>query len=214
MLPCCPAFAILTAKMFADQEKNSLKSKVFGFNFSVFMTAFLFLCFAILSGIGILIFDWNQPEIIMLPAFLLIGVFFLIRFHRIKSFCKMVFSIAMTVSLSFAILSGDILPLINRYPMKKFADHINQENIKGPIAIYKLGSHRARLGVLTGRTVITLRSNLEVDKFLSANQKAYMVIKKKDWDENFLSLKMKIIMMDDIQVKTQIQKKEIYKVFN
>ena len=41
-----------------------------------------------------------------------------------------------------------------------------------------------------------------------------MVIKKKDWDENFLSLKMKIIMMDDIQVKTQIQKKEIYKVFN
>ena len=53
--------------------------------------------------------------------------------------------------------------------MKKFAEHINQEKIKGPIAIYKLGNHRARLGVLTGREVITLHSLQQAKNFLKTN---------------------------------------------
>ena len=145
----------------------------------------------------------------MFPALLLIAIFFFIGFYRIKSFGRMVFSIALIILLSFASLSGDILPFINHYPMKKFADHINQKNIKGPIGIYKLGSHRARLGVLTGRTVITLRSHVEVDKFLRKNKEAYLVIKKIDWDENFSSPKMKIVMTDEIAAKKLIREKKI-----
>jgi len=111
--------------------------------------------------------------------------------------------------LTFSSLSGDVLPFVNRYPMKKFAEHINQEKIRGPIAIYKLGNHRARLGVLTGRTVITLHSLQEVEKFLRTNQKNYLVIKKTDWENEFSNPEMKIIKTDQIRIKTRIESNEI-----
>ena len=93
--------------------------------------------------------------------------------------------------------------------MKKFAEHINQENIKGPIATYKLGSHRARLGVLTGRTVITLHSLQQAKNFLRTNQKKYLVIKKTDWENEFSNPEMEIIKTDQIRIKTRIESNEI-----
>ena len=93
--------------------------------------------------------------------------------YRLKNLEKVVFPIAVVLVLAFSSLSGDVLPFVNRYPMKKFAEHINQENIKGPIGTYKLGSHRARLGVLTGRTVITLHSFQHAKNFLKTNKKDF-----------------------------------------
>ena len=121
---------------------------------------------------------------------------------------------ALVLTLTFSSLSGDVLPFVNRYPMKKFAEHINQENIREPIAIYKLGNHRARLGVLTGRTVVTLHSLQEAEKFLRTNQKKYLVIKKTDWENKFLNQKMEIIKTDQISVKTKIKSNEIKSLFN
>ena len=121
---------------------------------------------------------------------------------------------ALVLILTFSSLSGDVLPFVNRYPMKKFAEHINQEKIKGPIAIYKLGNHRARLGVLTGRTVITLHSLRQAKNFLRTNQKNYLVIKKTDWENKFSNPEMKIIKTDQIRIKTRIKSTEIKNLFN
>ena len=98
--------------------------------------------------------------------------------------------------------------------MKKLAEHINQENIKRPIAIYKLGNHRARLGVLTGRTVITLHSLQQAKNFLRTNQKKYLVIKKTDWENEFSNPEMEIIKTDQIRIKTRIKSTEIKNLFN
>jgi len=116
--------------------------------------------------------------------------------------------------LTFSSLSGDVLPFVNRYPMKKFAEHINQEKIRGPIAIYKLGNHRARLGVLTGRTVITLHSLQQTKNFLRTNQKKYLVIKKTDWENEFSNPEMEIIKTDQIRIQTRIKSTEIKNLFN
>ena len=121
---------------------------------------------------------------------------------------------AFVLALTFSSLSGDLLPFVNRYPMKKFAEHINQQKIRGPIAIYKLGNHRARLGVLTGRTVITLHSLQQAKNFLRTNQKKYLVIKKTDWENEFSNLEMEIIKTDQIRIKTRIKATEIKNLFN
>ena len=149
-----------------------------------------------------------------MPAILFLGALTLIWFVRLKSLKKVVFPIALVLALTFSSLSGDLLPFVNRYPMKKFAEYINQEKIKGPIAIYKLGNHRARLGVLTGRTVITLHSLQQAKNFLRTNQKKYLVIKKADWENEFSNPEMEIINTDQIRVKTRIQSTEIKNLFN
>ena len=138
----------------------------------------------------------------------------LIGFHRFQFVGKMVPLMALVLSVSFASLSGDIIPFVNRFPMIKISNHINQKFVKGPIAIYKLGSHRARLGVLTGRTVITLRSPRELEEFLKANQEAYLVIKKVDWEKKFSNSKMKIVVVDQISKNFGFQPKEMKYLLN
>ena len=175
MLPCFSAVSILTAKMFADAEEASLKSRFTSLNLPIILTVLIFLALSILTGLGIFIHGSSPSAVFILPAILLLGASTLIWFVRLKSSERVVFPMALVLALTFSSLSGDVLPFVNRYPMKKFAEHINQEKIKGPIAIYKLGNHRARLGVLTGRTVITLHSLQQAKNFLRTNQKKYLV---------------------------------------
>ena len=214
MLPCFPAVSILTAKMFAEAKEVSLKSRFASLNFSIIFTVLTFLALSILTGLGIFIQGSSPSAVFILPAILLVGALVLIWLVRLKSLEKVVFPMALVLTLTFSSLSGDVLPFVNRYPMKKFAEHINQENIREPIAIYKLGNHRARLGVLTGRTVVTLHSLQEAEKFLRTNQKKYLVIKKTDWENKFLNQKMEIIKTDQISVKTKIKSNEIKSLFN
>ena len=214
MLPCCPAVAILTAKIFAEAENGAFKSNFLGLKFSIFLTILIFLIFSILASLGLFVLDSGNLELYIFPALLMFCAFSLIGFHQFKVIGKMVFLMALVLSVSFASLSGDIIPFINRYPMKKFANHINEKIIKGPIAIYKLGSHRARLGVLTGRTVTNLGSPRELEEFMRANQEAYLVIKKVDLEKKFPHLKMKIILVDQIGIKNSVQPKEMKGLLN
>ena len=98
--------------------------------------------------------------------------------------------------------------------MKKFANYINQENFKGPIAVYKLGNNRARLGVLTGRPVTMLSSKIELKKFLSANQKTYLVVKKSDWEKEIFNPDLKIVNTDQIGIKIKLKGNEIMNLFD
>ena len=214
MLPCFPAVSILTAKMFADAEEASLKPRFTGLKFPIIFTVLIFLTLSILTGLGIFIHGSSPSAVFILPAILLLGALTLIWFVRLKSLEKVVFPMALVLALTFSSLSGDVLPFVNRYPMKNFAEHINQEKIRGPIAIYKLGNHRARLGVLTGRTVIKLHSLQQAKNFLRINQKKFLVIKKTDWENEFLNPEMEIIKTDQIRIKTRIKSTQIKNLFN
>jgi len=209
MLPSCAAVAILTARLFAGVEKNLKESGAFGFKISIIITLMILLISSVLTFAGIFIFDSIPVEFFILPVFLLVGTLSLVCFFWFKSVRGLVFPLTIILILTMASLSGDVLPYASRYPMKKFAAHINQENFKGPIAVYKLGSNRARLGILTGRRVVKLRSPEEVVEFFQTRQKIYLVIKESDWEKDFSILDMKIIKKDQMGRKTRIKPNEI-----
>jgi 4-amino-4-deoxy-L-arabinose transferase-like glycosyltransferase len=212
MLPSCAAVAILTAKLFAGIEKNREETGELGFKFSIVITFIILLVSSLLSGIGVFIIDSIPTKLFVLPILLFLGALSLAFSSR--SGLPLVFPIALALTLTMASLSGDVLPHVNRYPMKKFATHINQENFKGPIAVYKLGSHRARLGILTGRMVVKLHSPSELEEFLRTSQKIYLVIKESDWEKGFSKTDMEIIKKDQIGSKTRIESNEITGLFD
>ena len=214
MLPCCPAFAILTAKIFSEAEKTPLQFNSLGFKGACFITFLTFLVLSIFAAIGVYIFDTGPADIFLLPVIMLTGVISLILFYRSKSCEKMVVSLSLVLILIFSSLSGDVLPFVNRYPMKQFANYINQENFKGPIAVYKLGNNRARLGVLTGRPVTLLHSQIEIGKFLETNKKIYLIIKKSDWEKEISNSEMKILDTDKVGIKTNFRGNEIMSFFD
>ena len=212
MLPSCAAVAILTARLFAGIEKNPEESGEFGFKVSTVITFVILLISSLLTGVGIFIFDSIPTELFVLPILLFSGALFLAFSSR--SGLPLVFPIALALTLTMASLSGDVLPYVSRYPMKKFASHINQEKFKGPIAVYKLGSHRARLGILTGRMVVKLHSPDEVEEFLRTSQKIYLVIKESDWEKDFSKADLEIIKKDQIGIKTRIKSNNIPDLFD
>jgi 4-amino-4-deoxy-L-arabinose transferase-like glycosyltransferase len=212
MLPSCAAIAILTAKLFAGIEKNPEESGEFGFKVSTVITFLILLISSLLTGIGIFIFDSSPAELFILPLLLFSGALFLA--FSIRSGLPLVFPIALALTLTMSSLSGDVLPYVSGYPMKKFASHINQEKFKGPIAVYNLGSHRARLGILTGRMVVNLHFPDEVEEFLTTNQKIYLVIKESDWKKDFSKSDMEIIKKDQIGSITRIKSIEIKNLFD
>jgi hypothetical protein len=212
MLPCCAAVAILTAKLFAGIEKNPEESGEFGFKVSTIITFVILLISSLLTGIGFFIFDSIPAELFILPVLLFLGALFLAFSSR--SGLPLVFPIALVLTLTMASFSGDVLPYVSHYPMKKFASHINQEKFKGPIAVYNLGSHRARLGILTGRMVVKLHSPEEVEEFLRTNKKIYLVIKESDWKKDFSKTVMEIINKDQIRSKPKIKSNDITDLFD
>ncbi|MDC1122502.1 glycosyltransferase family 39 protein [Nitrospinaceae bacterium] len=212
MIPSCAAVAILTARLFAGIEKNPEESGEFGFKISTVITFLILLISSLLTGIGVFIFDSIPAMLFILPVLLFSVALFLA--FSIRSGLPMIFPVALALTLTMSSFSGDVLPYVSRYPMKKFAGHINQENFKGPIAVYKLGSHRARLGILTGRMVVKLHSSDEVEKFLRTNKKIYLVIKESDWKKNFSKTNMEIIKKDKIGSKPRIESNEITGLFD
>ena len=170
----------------------------------VFISFLIFLFLAILSIIGLSIYSAGPMGLFLLALVMLVGVISLFWFYRFKSYGKMVFSLSLVLVLAFSTLSGDVLPFVNRYPMKKFANYINRENIKGPIGIYKLGNNRARLGVLTGRRVVEFHSYDEIVEFLNKKQKVFLVIKKSDWEKEISNIEMKILEKDQIGIKANL----------
>jgi 4-amino-4-deoxy-L-arabinose transferase-like glycosyltransferase len=212
MLPSCAAVAILTARLFSGIEKNPAESGELGFKISIVITFVILLVSSLLTGVGVFILDSIPVELFILPVLLFSGALSLAFYSR--SGRSMVFPVALALILTMASLSGDVLPHVSRYPMKKFASHINQEKFKGPIAVYKLGSHRARLGILTGRMVVKLHTPEEMEAFLRAGQKVYLVIKESDWEKDFSKADMEIIEKDQIGIKTRIKPNEITGLFD
>jgi 4-amino-4-deoxy-L-arabinose transferase-like glycosyltransferase len=212
MLPSCAAVAILTAKLFAGMENNQEETDGFGFKFSIVITFIILLVSSLLTGIGVFIIDSIPIELFVLPVLLFLGALSLA--FSSWSGLPLVFPIALALTLTMASFSGDVLPYVSHYPMKKFANNINKEQFNGPIAVYKLGSHRARLGILTGRMVVTLHSPSEMEEFLRTNQKVYLVIKESDWKKEFYTTDLEIISEDQIGKKTRIEPKEIVSLFN
>jgi len=94
--------------------------------------------------------------------------------------------------------------------MKKFADHIlTSPQLGKRIGLYRLGSHRARMGVMTGLPSIYLNNAEELKLFIEAENNVYIVMRQSDWDSGLYNLPMNITATDTGWKKLRISKAKI-----
>ncbi len=205
MLPASSAIAILVAKFFVDMEKNELRGSVY--QVPAILTGVVLLVTAIFSGVALYGLDLihNTPaHFFFLPAVFLVAGVSVFRFDRKRQYGKQVFVISFSLVLAFSFLSGEVLPHVNRYPMKLFSEKILSEKISDPIGVYRLGNQRARLGVLTGQKSFNLSQPGQIRQFMNANEKVLIVMREKDFWGNFSDASLKVVAEDTIWLKRRI----------
>ena len=197
ILPASSAVAILVAKFFADMEKD--ESDWLGHRTAVFLTGVIFLVIALSSGRALYVFDviYHVPG----PFFILPVLFFVVsisifRLSKKRQFGKQVFVISFSLVFAFSFLSGEVIPHISRYPMKLFSEKILSDRIAGPIAVYRLGNQRAKLGVLTGQKVFGISQPSQIQEFIDTDEQVLLVMREKDLRENFSEAPLEVLAED------------------
>jgi 4-amino-4-deoxy-L-arabinose transferase-like glycosyltransferase len=203
MLPASSAIAILVAKYFADIKKGELN----GYNFSLILTGLTIVLAGILSGAVLYVLGviYHTPaRLYLMPIVILVAGVSIFRLIKSRHYEKNIFVISFSLVFMFAFLSGEVLPYINRYPMKTFSEKILSDKIYDPIAVYRLGNQRARLGVLTGQESYNLSQPGQMVKFIDENKKVLIVIGENDLEENFIDNTFEVVSEDDIWLKGRV----------
>jgi len=98
--------------------------------------------------------------------------------------------------------------------MKEFSNHIlTDSQIDTRIGLYQLGSHRARMGVMTGLTSIYLNTAEDLKRFIKSGNNIYIVMRQSDWNNKFFNLPMTIAATDTGWKKTHLSKAKIKLIF-
>ena len=91
--------------------------------------------------------------------------------------------------------------------MKKFANHIlTDPQLKKRIGLYRLGSHRARMGVMTGLPSIYLKNPEELNLFTKSGENIYVIMRQSDLKNEFRDLPMTITATDTAWKKIRVNK--------
>ena len=210
MLPASAAVAILTAKFFADMEKHGLHWA--GYKIPVILTGIVFLVAAVVSSAALYILGLDYPipmQNFVLPVIFFAGGIAVFRFNKTRHCGKQIFAISFSLVIAFSFLSAEVLPRINRYPMKLFSEKILSEKFSGPIAVYRLGNQRARLGVLTGKKVLKLYSPSQIKQFIDIDEPILIVMREKDLRESFSDAPLKVVAEDIAWLKGRIDWKRM-----
>ncbi len=205
MLPASSAVAILGAKFFADMERERLSWA--GYKAPVILTGIIFFAAAIFSGVALYVLDliyYTPVHFLLLPVVFLAASISIFRLNSKWQCGKQVFVISFSLVFTFSFLSGEVLPHVNHYPMKLFSEKILAEKISDPIAVYRLGNQRARLGVLTGQKSYNLSQPEQIQKFIDANKKVLIVMREKDLRESFSDISLKIVAEDVAWLKGRV----------
>ena len=97
--------------------------------------------------------------------------------------------------------------------MKSFAREIlHHGNGNEPVAVYRLGNNRARLGVLTGQPVYLLSAPSEITHFAESHKKYYLVMREADWKEEFKNLPLEFLKSDRMWKREKMKKDRLQSV--
>ena len=199
MLPASSAVAILTAKFFADMEKLKGGLDWTGYKVPAVLTGIVLLVTAIFSGVALYILGLNYHipvQNFVLPVIFLAGGITVFGFNKMRQHGNQIFAISFILVMAFSLLSAEVLPRINRYPMKLFSEKILLEKFSGPIVVYRLGNQRARLGVLTGQKVLTIYLPEQLKEFLETEEQVRIVMREEDFRKKFSDVPLKIVAED------------------
>jgi hypothetical protein len=148
--------------------------------------------------------------LIVLSVFSIFGTVLLFILYRSKKYFISIIALSILQIITLTSLSGESLSYFNRYPMKKFANHIlTDPQFEKRIGLYRLGNHRARMGVMTGLPSIYLNNSEELQLFIKDESNLYVVMRRFDLERDFHTLTMDIIAMDTGWKKLRIGKAEI-----
>ena len=162
-------------------------------------------------GILFLFPHFSTPTGLMaLSVLSLFGVVLLFILYKSKKYSALIIALSITQIITLTSLSGESLSYFNRYPMKKFANHIlTDPQLEKRIGLYRLGNHRARMGVMTGLPSIYLKSPEELELFIKSGNNVYVVMRQSDLKSEFHNLPMTITATDTAWKKIRISKDKI-----
>ena len=213
MLPVSAPIAIIMAIFFSQliDSSSDFKGKFFKIPFYLSLIFYLLIAMLTVMGMFFLHPSFSAPTgLIVLSVFSIFGTVFLFILYKSKKYSLLIIALPIIQIITLTSLSGESLSYFNRYPMKKFANHILTTPQPGKrIGLYRLGNHRARMGVMTGLPSIYLNNSEELQLFIKDESNLYVVMRRFDLERDFHTLTMDIIAMDTGWKKLRIGKAEI-----
>ena len=213
MLPVSAPIVIITAHFFSQliDSSSGFQNKVFKIPFYLALIFYLLIAMFTVMGIFFLHPHFSAPTgLIVLSVSSIFGSVLLFILYKSKKYFTSIIALSIIQIITLTSLSGNSLSFFNRYPMKKFANHIlTSPQLAKRIGLYRLGNHRARMGVMTGLPSIYLNNPEELKLFIEAKSNVYVVMRRFDLESDFYNLPMDIIATDTGWKKLRIGKAEI-----
>jgi 4-amino-4-deoxy-L-arabinose transferase-like glycosyltransferase len=212
MLPASAAVAILTAKYLADLEKMEDGFNWPGFKVPVILSGIIFIITGLASGItmhALNLFYQVPFQVFLLPIVFLVGGIAVMALKNDQQCGKQILAISITLVIAFSLLSGNVLSHANRYPMKRFSEKILEEKFSGPIAVYRLGNQKSRLGVLTGQKVIKIYVPGQLKELLKTGEEIRVVMREEVFRNKLSEFSLKIVMEDVAWVEGHIDWRKV-----
>lgn len=211
LLPACPAVALLLGHYFTSLANSATGFKRPAFKIPFYLTLLIFFLLTFLSAVGIIALQSTTSvpfRIMFLPLFLATGAAILIVMFIVRRKIVLIITLAVFQTLSLALIHGDAIPFFTRYPMKKFAQEIADAGTgQEKIGVYQLGSHQARLGVLTGQHSKFIFTPEMLHTFIKTDQTVFVVLRESVWKEKFADLPLVQQATDTIWKKRRVDKK-------
>jgi 4-amino-4-deoxy-L-arabinose transferase-like glycosyltransferase len=213
MLPVSTPIAMITAQFFSKltDSPNGFQSSTFKVPFYLALTFYLLIFTLTVIGILVLFPHFPTPTgLIALSVLSLLGIILLFVFYKSKKYSTLIIALSIVQLITLTSLSSESLSYFNRYPMKKFANYIlTDPQLEKRIGLYRLGNHRARMGVMTSLPSVYLKSPEELNLFIKSKKKIYVIMRESDLKNEFHDLPLTITAIDTAWKKTRLSKDKI-----
>ena len=200
MLPVSAPIAMITAQFFSKltNSPHGFESSKFKVPFYLALTFYLLIFTLTSMGIFFLFPHFSAPTgLIVLSVLSLFGIVLLFTLYKLKKYFPLIIALSIVQLITLTSLSGESLSYFNRYPMKKFANQIlTDPQLEKRIGLYRLGNHRARMGVMTGLPSIYLKNPEELELFIKSGNNIYIIMRQFDFKNEFHDLPMTISATD------------------
>jgi 4-amino-4-deoxy-L-arabinose transferase-like glycosyltransferase len=200
MLPVSAPIAMITAQFFSKltDSPHGFQSSKFKVPFYLALTFYLLIFTLTSMGIFFLFPHFSAPTgLIVLSVLSLFGIVLLFTLYKLKKYFPLIIALSIVQLITLTSLSGESLSYFNRYPMKKFANQIlSDPQLEKRIGLYRLGNHRARMGVMTGLPSIYLKNPEELELFIKSGNNIYIIMRQFDFKNEFHDLPMTISATD------------------
>jgi len=204
---------MITAHFFSQltDSPKGFQGNIFKVPF--YLTLIFYFLISALTATGILFLASSFPsptELTVLSYLVFFGPFLLFILYKSKKYFPLIIALSIIQVITLTSLSSNFLSFFNRYPMKKFANVISTDpQLDKRIGLYRLGNHRARMGVMTGLPSIYLNNAEELKLFIEDKNNVYIVMRQSDWESDLSKLPMNITATDTGWKKLQLSKAKI-----